>query len=70
MVLSTSVDATLGGVNFTEGDLVEYDIASDTAVIIFNGASLFGGPEDIDAVHILPSGNIVLSTETGATLGG
>lgn len=67
--MSTSTAATLGGLAFEEGDLIDYDPGSDTATLLFDG-SLFSLGENIDAVHILSNGNIVMSTQTGATLGG
>ncbi len=39
------------------------------ATLLFDG-SLFSGNANVDAAHILSSGNIVLSTTGGATLGG
>jgi hypothetical protein len=69
IILSSSDDATLGGLTFGGGDLVEYNPITDTATLFFDG-SLFGGSENLDAAHILDNGNIILSTEGGATLGG
>lgn len=69
IILSTGANETLGGLTFSKGALAEYDPLSDTATLFLDGG-LFGGPADIDAVHVLDSGNIVLSTVGGATLGG
>jgi hypothetical protein len=69
IILSTVGDATLGGLSFEAGDLAEYNPTTDTATLYFD-ADLFSGIENIDAVHILDSGNIVLSTVDVATLGG
>jgi len=70
IVLSTlDSSATLGGLTFGGGDLIEYNPTTDTATLFFE-ASLFSGTENIDAVHVLGSGNIVLSTTDSATLGG
>jgi len=69
IILSTNATETLGGLSFYDGDIAEYDPATDTATLYF-GENLFGGDEDIDAVHILDNGNIILSAEGGATLGG
>lgn len=68
-VLSTQTDATLGGLAFRDGDLVRYDPDTTTASLLLS-EDLFSDNEDIDAVHVLSSGEIVLSTETGGTLGG
>jgi hypothetical protein len=69
IILSTTGNATLGGLGFGKDDLIEYNPTTDTASLFFDG-SLFSGNEDIDAVHLLNNGNIVLSTVGGATLGG
>jgi hypothetical protein len=71
IIMSTSATETSGGLTFGRGDLAEYDSATDTATLYFDGSSLFGNPStDIDAAHILENGNIILSTLNGATLGG
>ena len=69
IILSTYESATLGGLTFDAGDLVEYNPTTDTATLYFEGSS-FTGSENIDAVHVLDSGNIVLSTADVAILGG
>jgi hypothetical protein len=64
---------TLGGVSFRDGDLVQYNLATDTATLFFS-EDLFGGPitdQDIDAFSLLPNGHLVISTTlSSATLGG
>jgi hypothetical protein len=69
IILSTTGNATLGGLGFGKDDLIEYNPTTDTASLFFDG-NLFSGNEDIDAVYLLAGGNIVLSTVGGATLGG
>jgi hypothetical protein len=69
IILSTTGNATLGGLGFGKDDLIEYNPTTDTASLFFDG-SLFSGNEDIDAVYLLAGGNILLSTVGGATLGG
>ncbi|MHC4110800.1 MAG: PEP-CTERM sorting domain-containing protein [Planctomycetota bacterium] len=69
IILSTDNTETLGGLTFGKDDLAEYDPLTDTATLYFDGA-LFGGPADIDSAHVLDTGNIVLSTVAGTTLGG
>ena len=69
MVLSTIDGATLGGVTFRDGDLVRYDDVTDTATLIFDEDG-FSANENIDALHVLANGNILLSTVNDATLGG
>lgn len=69
IILSTVGSATLGGLSFSADDLIEYNPTTDTATLFFDG-SLFSGTENIDAAHVLSSGNIVLSTLESASLGG
>jgi len=68
-ILSTTESETLGGLSFRDGDLVEYNPLTDTATLFFN-EDLFSDNEDIDAVHVLDNGHIVLSTTGNASLGG
>jgi hypothetical protein len=66
-ILSTEEDATLGGLNFEDDDLVRYDPATS---LYLDGSTLFGIPlPDVDAVHVLANGHIILSTEGNATIG-
>jgi hypothetical protein len=69
ILLSTKDAATLGGLSFADGDLVEYDPATDTAVLYFDEAA-FSADEDIISVYIMANGHILLSTDSNATLGG
>jgi hypothetical protein len=70
IILSTDGSATLGGLSFDAGDLVEYNPTTNTATLFFDEGLFVGGNENIDAVHILDSGNIILSSSDSATLGG
>ena len=67
--LSTTGNAMLGGAPVLDGDLVEYDPVTDTGTVVFS-ESLFDDDEDIDALFVRSNGNLLLSTETPATLGG
>ena len=69
IILSTDATETLGALTFIDDDLAEYNPTTDTATLFFDG-SLFSGAENIDAVHVLANGNIILSTENDAMLGG
>ena len=51
LVLSTDANATLGGLNFTPDDFVDYDPVSDTAVLYFDGG-LFSAAENVRSVHV------------------
>jgi hypothetical protein len=71
LLLSPKGNATLGGLNFKDGDLVEYDIAFDTSTLIFEGKILFADDKaKIISVHVLGNGHLILSTDKAATLGG
>ena len=70
LVLSVGDAAEVAGVDVETGDLVVYDPASGTAALFFEGDSHFSNSEDIDAVHVLSNGTLILSTGGSATLGG
>lgn len=68
--LSTTTEATLGGLTFQPEDVARYDPVTDTAILYFDG-SAFSMNEDLVAVSVLDNGNlVVLTTEASATLGG
>ena len=69
LILATQSSATLGGLTFTDKDLAEYEPINDLATLYFDGAG-YGLAQDIDAVHLLPNGHIVLSAINTITLGG
>jgi len=70
IILSTASGAALGGLTFENGDLIEYNPTTDVGTLYLDGSLFVGGNEDIDGVHILDNGNIILSTLDAATLGG
>ncbi len=70
IILSTTGNATLGGLSFGNDDLIEYNPTTDVATLFLDGNLLTGTGTNIDAAHILESGNIILSTTGAATLGG
>ena len=70
IILSTAGGATLGGLTFGNGDLIEYNPTTDVGTLYFDESLFVGGDEDVDAVHILDNGNTILSTVTASTLGG
>jgi len=69
LVLSTDSNATLGGLSFTDKDLAEYALATDTATL-YADSSTTTLDGKIDAVHILENGHIILSVKDSATSGG
>lgn len=68
-ILSTAGSASLGGVNFEDEDLVEYNPNDRAANIYFDGSSHFTSDEDINGIHIIDSSRMLLSTESDAQLG-
>ena len=69
IVLSTGATRTLGGLEIRNADLADYDANTDTVTLVLS-EDLFSADEDVDAVHLLTDGQIVLSTVGAATLGG
>ena len=69
VVVSTDSDAILGGLSFTDVDLADYNPVAGNATLLLDGG-LTTLNRDIDAVHVLEDGHIVLSTNDDATLGG
>lgn len=69
ILLSTSDQATIGGLTFENEDIVDYDPVADTAAIIYDGSAVFTADEDVDAVGVNASGHILLSTTGQATIG-
>ena len=69
IILSNGYAATLGGLAFEPNDLVLYDPVTDTAIVLLDGDAV-GLSGWIDAVHLMDDGNLVLSTDAPATLGG
>jgi len=76
LIITTTDGAILGGLGFSQDDLVEVDLVAQTVSLYFDGTPGqpdgrgFLAAERIDAAHVMPSGNIVLSTDNTATLGG
>ncbi|MBT8437147.1 MAG: DNRLRE domain-containing protein, partial [Gammaproteobacteria bacterium] len=68
IILSTAGGATLGGLTFTDKDLAEYDPVTDNGSLYLDGVAL-SLAQDIDAVHVLANGHIVLSAINTITLG-
>lgn len=69
LLLSTRSKASLGGLSFKDGDIVEYDPSTGSASKFFS-ENRFRGDEEINALSLLHNGNIVLSTRRNAVLGG
>lgn len=67
IILSTDGYKTLGGLSFNKHELAEYDPTTDTATLYFDELA---SSSDLDAVHVLETGNIILSTTDSTTLRG
>ncbi|MGB5397124.1 MAG: DNRLRE domain-containing protein, partial [Gammaproteobacteria bacterium] len=70
IIFSTTDDVTFAGLSFSKEDLVEYDPVANTAIMYLDAELHFDSKADIISVHILDNGNVVLSTDGDATLGG
>ncbi len=61
-VMSTIASAGLGGLSFGQGDIIEYNPTTDIANLLVAETAIFDdGAGDIDAIHVLPNGNFLLS---------
>jgi len=69
-LLSTETDAVVGGLSVGDDDVFLYDASTDSAKLFFDGALFSASDEDVNGVHILGNGNLLLSTTGNATLGG
>jgi hypothetical protein len=63
-LISTTAPDSIAGVSFVNGDIVDYDPVNNIATVIFDEQLNFAGQADIDAVAMLPNGNILFSTTT------
>jgi hypothetical protein len=64
-------DTSIGGLNnFENHDLIIYDPQTDEAVMFFDDSLTNGGRiDDINAVHLLKNGHIILSANGTSTIG-
>lgn len=72
-LLSTELPASLGSLVFRPGDVVRYDPVADVATLYFNQDLIAGtaAQKNVDAVHLLSDGHLVLSTRaSNGSLGG
>ncbi len=69
LVLSSTGAPTLGGLAFSNKDLVQYDGVADVAVPYFDG-SVLQGNVILDAAHVMPDGSVILSTRFDSTVAG
>jgi hypothetical protein len=72
MSVSTPGNSTsIGGLsNFENHDLIIYDPATDEAIMFFDDSLVNGGRiDDINAVHLLKNGHIILSANDSSEIG-
>jgi|GEM_PF-6713671 len=64
IVFSLTASSTIfRGVDYSDGDLIQYNVNDGVVNLLVNEATLCDdGDCDIDAVHVLPNGNYVMST--------
>jgi hypothetical protein len=71
IVFSAEAAFTEGPMTYLPDSLIEYDMASGALSLYFNGNDHFDNvDENIDAVDVLASGNLALSTSGNASLAG
>lgn len=56
-------------VDFENDDLIIFDPVLDEATMFFDNSDLGYGVDDINAVHLLPNGQIILSANAASTIG-
>ncbi|GAB4551536.1 MAG: hypothetical protein Tsb0013_13640 [Phycisphaerales bacterium] len=70
-LLSTLSDATLGGLAFTDGDIIEYNATTDTATLFLSEADLFDdGDGDVYGIHWFSDGRLLLTTNVDEVISG
>lgn len=76
LLVSTKVDTVIDGVTFETGSIVEVDPVNNVGSVFFSASNFFtieeGGVRpkgNIDAINLLPNGNLLLSTSNTAEIG-
>jgi len=72
LYISTAAAGAVGGVTFDGEDVIAYDTGTSTWTMLFDGSDVGipGEGRDIDAVHVLDDGSLLLSTERDGELPG
>ena len=75
-LLTTKVNTTIGGQDYVTGDVIQYNPDTDESSLFFSNSNFFtigeGGswPKgNIDAIEVLPNGNMLFSTTNTAEIG-
>lgn len=71
LLMSTSNTAEIDGTTFSASDIFAFDPATGSTELFFSAADFgFSTSENIDAFHVLDSGNFIFSTSNNATIDG
>ena len=77
VLMSAKQDAVIGGLSYSIGDVIQYNLSTDTATIFFSADNFltfeeggrFTAPANIDAIELLENGNLLFSTTNSAQVG-
>ncbi len=69
IILSTTNNSAIGGQAIDQDEAVEYDAGADSGTLYIDDATFDGNP-NIDAIHLLSYGNLVISTTGSSSIGG
>jgi hypothetical protein len=70
ILITTRTSAQLSGGLFLDGDIVAYDLASAATRTIFSESTTFDGNTNLDAIHRLNDGSILLSASGNMRING
>ena len=70
VILSVEKELTIGGQTFNQGDVVEYETETHEVDLLISHEAFADGAANVDSVHLLLHGGVVLSTTEPETLGG
>ncbi len=69
ILFSTMGSAAIGSLSISDEDIVLYNPATGDASMFLDAGGLFVGNENIDALTMLPNGNLLISTRNSAQIG-
>lgn len=67
---SSSSSGTVDGIHFNDEDILAYDTVTKQWTKYFDGSDVGVGKLDVDAFEVLPEGDLLLSFDKAATIGG
>jgi hypothetical protein len=68
VLVSFSHNETIQGIPFLDGDVVRYHMA-DGSVSLFLPESIFAFDSDVDGLHVMGNGRVLLSTRSNSQIG-